>query len=97
MKVKALFLLLLFMSFTAAPTILSSLYNDIDVSYAYTLAEEEEVHDHSADKLKIIPKIIEIDFSLSDRFYVKIPTEFLLTHNNTLREVFSPPPENNLV
>lgn len=96
MKFKALFLLLLFMSFTAAPTVLSSLYSDIDVAYAYTLAEEEEVHDH-IEKLKITPKVIEIDFSLSDRFLIKIPTEFLLKHDNTLREVFSPPPENILV
>lgn len=97
MKLKALFLLLLFVSFTVAPTVLSKLYNDVDVSYAYTMAEEEEVQDHVVEKLKITPKTIEIDFSLLDRFYVKIPTEFLLKHDNTLREVFSPPPEINLV
>lgn len=97
MKLKALFLLLLFMSFTVAPTILSRLYNDVDVSYAYAMTEEEEVYDQSVEKLKITPHIIEIEFSLSDKYLVKIPTEFLLKHNNTLQEVFSPPPEQNLV
>jgi|SRR5690606_8354918 len=97
MKLKALFLLLLFMSFTAAPTILSKLYNNVDVSYAYAMAEEEEVHDHSVEKLKITSHIIEFEFNLSDKYLVKIPIEFLLKHDNTLREIFSPPPEFNLV
>lgn len=97
MKLKALFLLLLFMSFTAAPTILSRLYNDVDVSYAYAMTEEEEVHDHSVEKLKITSHIIEFELDLFDKSIVKVPTEFLLKHNNTLREVFSPPPEFNLM
>lgn len=84
------------MSFTVAPTILSKLYSDIDISYAYKVAEEEEVHDH-IEKLKVTIKIIEIDLSHLDKSFVKIPTEFLLKHDNTLQEVFSPPPEHNLV
>jgi hypothetical protein len=96
MKLKALSLLIIFMSFTVAPTILSKLYSDIDISYAYKVAEEEEVHDH-IEKLKVTIKIIEIDLSHLDKSFVKIPTEFLLKHDNTLQEVFSPPPEHNLV
>ncbi len=97
MKSKALFLLLLFISFTAAPTILSRLYDDVDVSYVYTMAEEEEVHDYGVDKLKMTTHVVEYDLGLSEKYLVKIPTEFLLKHDNTLKEVFYPPPEFNLV
>lgn len=49
MKIKATILLFFFTSFLALPTLLSKVCNDVDVSMAYTIAEEEENHNNISE------------------------------------------------
>ncbi|MFA5556209.1 MAG: hypothetical protein AB7D46_07370 [Flavobacteriaceae bacterium] len=98
MKIKAITLLFFFVSFLTLPTILSRVCNDIDISMAYTMAEEEETHnsisevlnDFATDKNEIAL------FSLRLR-QDKIIEEYFLKHDNISSEILSPPPEQKLV
>jgi|SRR5690554_1467618 len=99
MKCKAITLLLIFISFIAAPTVLSKIYSDIDVSAAYTLAEEEEeTHSGCSEiQLEITSHHIEpVSFYEGDELG-RIIWKYLLKHDNASTEIFSPPPEFFLV
>ncbi|SRR5690606_4268035 len=99
MKSKAIILLFFFVSFLTLPTILSRVCDDIDISMAYTAAEEEENHTNSFSEILK-------DFSSEKNEFVllsfnakqeKILEEFLLKHDNISFEILSPPPEQKLV
>ncbi len=99
MKPKALILLFIFMSFLALPTVLSRVCNDVDISIAYTIAEEEEnqsktfsevFQDFTSEKNEIVIT----SFNLNTE---RIIEEFLSKHDNVSSEIFSPPPERKLV
>ena len=98
MRIKAITLLFFFVSFLTLPTILSRVSNDIDISMAYTLAEEEETHNPVSEVFNdfVVGKseITIVSLSLKQD---KIIDEFLLRHNNISSEILSPPPEQKLV
>jgi len=100
MKIKATILLFFFTSFLALPTLLSKVCNDVDVSMAYTIAEEEENHNNNTisevfnDFTSNTHEILIMFFGLIKG---KITDEFLLKHDNIFSKIFLPPPEQRLV
>ena len=81
----------MFLSFLAAPTVMSLAQDDADVSIAYSLAEEE-----------IQKEIKEVQTIPSEFHYVlveycikstEIKSQNLQRHDNVFEEIFSPPPE----
>lgn len=99
MKSKALILLFIFMSFLALPTVLSRVCNDVDISVAYTIAEEEENHNNTISETfnDFTSEEHEIVMLFSNPNKEKIIEEFLSKHDNVSSEIFSPPPEQKLV
>ncbi len=98
MKTKAIALLVLFVSFIVAPTVLSKIYDDIDVSMAFVMVEEEEEnHSGYAEvKLEITSHHIE-SIMLHAPELGRILWKYVLKHDNASAEIFSPPPEYFLV
>ncbi len=98
MKLKAVALVVIFISFIVTPTILTSLYEDIDISMAYTVTEEEENHKSFSEVFEDFTseknEIIIIPFNSNKE---RIIWNFLSKHDNISSEIFSPPPEQKLV
>lgn len=100
MKIKATILLFFFTSFLALPTFISKVCNDVDVSMAFTIAEEEENHNNNTisevfnDFTSNTHEILIMFFGLKKG---KITDEFLLKHDNIFSKIFLPPPEQRLV
>lgn len=98
MKIKATILLFFFTSFLALPTLLSKVCNDVDVSMAYTIAEEEENHNNISEIFNdFTSEENEIFLGFFGLIKEKITDEFLLKHDNIFSKIFSPPPEQRLV
>lgn len=99
MKIKAITLLVFFVSFLALPTLLSKVCNDVDVSMAYTIAEEEENHNNNISEIfnDFTSEENEIFLGFFGLTKGKITDEFLLKHDNIFSKIFSPPPEKKLV
>lgn len=91
--------MLIFVSFIALPTILSRVYNDIDISMAYNLVEEEENHSNPVlEEIKCYPaEEIKFDLIGFDSSKETFQKEFCSSHDNISREINSPPPELVLV
>lgn len=92
MKFLVKIVLFLFLSFLSAPTIISLMEDEADVSIAYSLTEEE-IH----KELKEIKAGPQLEFQLC---LIANPTkskviniENLLRHENAFGDIFSPPPE----
>lgn len=93
MKVLVKIVLLLFITFLAAPTIISLVKSDADTSVVYSLTEEEV-----QKEIKEIPATLDgifqtPVFSATKLTTVKIPVANLQKHNNVAEEIFLPPPE----
>lgn len=82
---------MLFLSFLAAPTVVSLMEDEADVSIAYSLTEEE-----------MQKELAEVKYSPSEFYYTlltvtkktsEIKSENLQRHDNVFEEIFSPPPE----
>lgn len=94
MKIKVQIVLILFLSFLATPTVLSVINEDIDTSYFYNMAEEEENH-VSFNEIKMLPAF----FSIPD--YLKFShlkdNNFNVIDNLKVKKlsanIFLPPPE----
>lgn len=92
MKFAVNIVLVLFLSFLAAPTVVSLLQDDADVSMVYSLTEEEiqkeikevKAHHHF---------YVEFTFYKADKQSSEIKSENLQRHDNVFEEIFSPPPE----
>ncbi len=99
MKLQAVTLIFIFMSFIALPTILSRVYSDIDISMAYNLVEEEENHSNPVlEEIKCYPaEEIKFDLIGFDSSKETFHKEFCTSHDNISREICSPPPELVLV
>lgn len=91
MKLLANIILMFFLSFLAAPTVVSLMEDDADVSMCYSFAEEE-----------MQKELAEVKYSLTEFHYVlvsitnktsEIKSENLQRHDNVFEEIFSPPPE----
>lgn len=99
MKLKAITLLVFFISFLALPTVLSRVCNDVDISMAYTIAEEEENQSNTFSEIfqDFTSEKNEIFITSFDLNTERIIEEFLSKHDNISSEIFSPPPEQKLV
>lgn len=93
MKILVNILLVLFLSFLAAPTVVSLIDNDdADISMVYSLTEEElqkeikEVKAHAQQEYQLV--LFETSRQSSE-----IRSENLQRHDNVFEEIFSPPPE----
>lgn len=99
MRLKAITLLFFFVTFLTLPTFLSQTSADIDISMAYTIAEEEENHSNNISEVfsDFTLEIQEINLGFFGLKAYKIKGKFLLRHVNGFAQVFSPPPEQKLV
>ncbi len=93
MKILVNIVLCLFLSFLAAPTVVSILEDEADISMVYSLTEEEiqkEVKEVKAHHY------FNFDFELfaTVKKSTLIKSENLQRHDNASEEIFSPPPEN---
>ena len=92
MKILVNIVLLMFVSFLTAPTIVSLIEDEADVSMVYSLTEEE-----IQKELKEIKAGPEIEFQFVfidlDKKTSKINSENLLRHDSASGDIFSPPPE----
>ncbi|MGV3460953.1 MAG: hypothetical protein ACO1N9_10945 [Flavobacterium sp.] len=93
MKILVNIVLFMFLSFLAAPTVVSLIDNDdADISMVYSLTEEElqkeikEVKAHASYEYQ--PVFFETAKQSSE-----IKSENLQRHDSAFEEIFSPPPE----
>ena len=92
MKFLVNIVLFLFLSFLAAPTIVSFIQDDADMSMVYSLTEEEihkeikEVKAHNSFEFELA------FFAVAKRSTL-IKSENLQRHDNVFGDIFSPPPE----
>ena len=82
----------MFVSFLAAPTVVSLIEDEADVSMVYSLTEEEIQKE--LKEIKAGPET-EFQFAFVDlrKNTSKINSENLLRHDNAFGDIFSPPPE----
>ncbi|MFD2891294.1 hypothetical protein ACFS5J_04620 [Flavobacterium chuncheonense] len=94
MQLRVKIVLILFLSFLATPTLLSSIDSDIDTSYFYNLAEEEENH-VSFNEIKMLPILFSIPEALKFTFLKKDNFSIcnVLKFTNWTNNIFLPPPE----
>lgn len=94
MKVRATILLVILVSFTVAPTLLSRFSSDPSIALSFSVTEEEN---HSSCKSGIINDIdldnIFKSGSSSSKAKEKICENYLLKHDDAFYELLSPPPE----
>lgn len=98
MRLKAITVLFFFLTFLTLPTFLGLVDSDIDVSMAYSVAEEEETHNNISEVFNdFTSENSEITLGFLNLKEEKIREEFLLKHDNGFAQIFSPPPEQKLV
>ncbi|MCW4467861.1 hypothetical protein OGH69_02700 [Flavobacterium sp. MFBS3-15] len=92
MKFVVNIVLFLFISFLAAPTLVSLIEDDADVSVVYSLTEEE-----IQKEIKEVKAAPYTEFSVAFFIQAKrsaiIKSANLQKHNNLAGEILSPPPE----
>lgn len=93
MKILVNIVLIMFLSFLAAPTVVSLIDNDdADMSMVYSLTEEE-----LQKEIKEVKAYAEYEyqpvFFQTAKQSSEIKSENLQRHGNVFEEIFSPPPE----
>jgi hypothetical protein len=92
MKMLVNIVLFLFLSFLAAPTIVSIIEDDADMSVVYSLTEEEIQKD--IKEVKAGPQMeFRIAFFKETKKTLLIRSANLQKHDNVAGEICSPPPE----
>ena len=95
MKVVVSFLVFLLITFLSTPTIISVLDKDADISYFYTLSEEEEENQVSFDEIKSVAlssqELLSFFYNSSVTLHVAMVAN--LSFTNLAHQIFSPPPE----
>ncbi len=92
MKFLSGFILLLFISFLATPTVVTLIKKGIDVSVFYNFSEEE-IH-KDIKEAKTLKNCFDYPFAETElQTDSKIIYENLSRHDNVAEEIFSPPPE----
>ena len=91
MKIIVNIVLILFLSFLAAPTVVSLMEDDADMSLCYSFTEEEIQKE--IKEVKVAPT--EFHFVVFDAIKLssEIKSENLQRHDNVFEGIFSPPPE----
>ncbi len=94
MKVLVSFFVFLLITFLSTPTIISVLDKDADISYFYTLSEEEESQ-VSFDEIKSVTLSSQELFSFfyNSSAILNVATVTNLNFTNLAHQIFSPPPE----
>ncbi len=94
MKVLVSFLVFLLFTFLSTPTIISVLDNDVDISYFYTLSEEEESQ-VSFDEIKSVALSSQelLSFFHNSSVTLNVTMVANLSFTNLAHQIFSPPPE----
>ncbi|MCO6146578.1 hypothetical protein [Flavobacterium sp. NRK1] len=93
MKIIVNFVLFMFLSFLAVPTIVSLLQDDADMSMVYSLTEEEIQKE--IKEVKAAPSYLELHFA----FFAPAKKTTIINsanpgeHDNVSRDICSPPPE----
>ena len=94
MKIIVNIVLFLFLTFLAAPTIVSLLQDDTDMSMVYSLTEEEIQKE--IKEVKATPYVeLQLSFFVITKKTPKIVSPNPMEHDNVSCEIHSPPP--NLV
>lgn len=91
MKIIVNIVLFLFLSFLAAPTVVSLMEDEADVSIAYSFTEEEIQKE--IKEVKVAPTEFHFVFLDGSKLSSEIKSENLQRHDNVFEEIFSPPPE----
>jgi hypothetical protein len=92
MKIIVNIVLFLFLSFLSAPTIVSLLQDDADISMAYNLNEEEIQKEIKEVKAGPYNEFRLVYFEPAKKTTI-IKSANLQKHDNVAEEIFSPPPE----
>lgn len=94
MKVLVSFLVFLLITFLSTPTIISVLDKDADISYFYTLSEEEE-NQVSFDEIKSVALSSQelLSFFYNSSVTLNVAMVANLSFTNLAHQIFSPPPE----
>lgn len=94
MKVVVSFLVFLLITFLSTPTIISVLDKDADISYFYTLSEEEE-NQVSFDEIKSVAQSSQelLSFFYNSSVTLNVAMVANLSFTNLAHQIFSPPPE----
>lgn len=94
MKVVVSFLVFLLITFLSTPTIISVLDKDADISYFYTLSEEEE-NQVSFDEIKSVALSSQelLSFFYNSSVTLNVAMVANLSFTNLAHQIFSPPPE----
>ena len=96
-------IIVLFFSFLATPTIVSLLDDSSDISIAYDLNEEEKELDKELElelelqEVKAGPNEFAFSFLNTIKESSKVIPNNLQIHKNVFGDVFSPPPEQNII
>lgn len=95
MKVVVSFLVFLLITFLSTPTIISVLDKDADISYFYTLSEEEEENQVSFDEIKSVALSSQelLSFFYNSSVTLNVAMVANLSFTNLAHQIFSPPPE----
>ena len=91
MKLVVNIVLFLFLSFLAAPTVVSLIEDEADVSIAFSFTEEEVQKE--LNEVKLAPAEFHCQFYPNAKNSAEIKSENLQRHDNVFEEIFSPPPE----
>ena len=92
MKLLTGFILVIFVSFLATPTVVTLIKKGTDVSMFYSFSEEE-IH-KDIKEVKSLKTCFDYPFTETElRSDSKIISENLSRHDNIAEEIFSPPPE----
>ncbi|MCU0349598.1 MAG: hypothetical protein MUF43_02030 [Flavobacterium sp.] len=87
-------MLLLFISFLAAPTVVGLVNKEVDVSCYFNVSEEEEASTSSTPEIKMLPN--EFTLLISNIPFLSNSSSFffheLMRFNNLSHKIFSPPP-----
>jgi hypothetical protein len=93
MKFLAKLLLVLFVAFLSAPTIVKLIEKNTDVSLFYDFSDEELHKDYKEIKANLSYEYEFVFVDLSNTTSTIIISKNLSRHDNVSEEIFSPPPE----
>lgn len=93
MKFLTYLTLFLFISFLSIPTVVALIDKDADVSFCYSMTEEELQKDFKQIKASFDLTFYEIKFCAFVQNNSKILFENKSKHDTVSEEIFSPPPE----
>jgi hypothetical protein len=86
-----------FLFYLSAPTLVSLLDKEEDITYFYNFAEEEVENEVTAEDAKLKHEALLFDISfyfVSKPYELKLINSTILGYKNLAHQIFSPPPNN---